>query len=165
MEKLIQVVFIVLMSVLPFKNHAETNESVRLDSINMQIESLTHDVDYLQLSNKISSIYNDLLFISLEISDEVNDLTVKMYHKNFRRDLYKSYRNLYSSYQKRLDSTKGLKSVVQEYLRLKLVVGNFTDNEISVLSQQDNVADDAYLQAEMNLDMLKTMLDLYYKEL
>lgn len=164
MSKFLFFIFVGCLSVMPFNVLAESNSQQRhLDSLNVKIVALSHDLDYLRLTYEIYVLNADLKIVAMGIENQIRDIKMCIYHHDFNIDMYKQYKELYDSYRGNLDATKELISVKQNYFLLKVFTDSLTEEEKDLLSRNYRMADGLYQQAELSLNMMKSAIDLYYK--
>lgn len=150
-------------SIFPLKIFAENDNHSKLDSLNSQIEILSHDLDYLRLTYEIYALNTDLKILTMEIGNQIKDIKMSIYHRDFDWKMYKQYKELYNAYQKNLISTKELIAAKQQYFLVKALSSNLTENEKSLLSRSHGMTEGIYNQAELSIEMMKSALDIYYK--
>ncbi|MCM1355196.1 MAG: hypothetical protein NC212_02180 [Staphylococcus sp.] len=165
MRKFYLLLFIVCFSTLPFKVFGENNGYANMDSLNVKIESLSHDLDYLTLTYEIYVMNTDLRFFNIEIKDQINSIRIDLYHHDFDRDMYRSYKKVYNGFRENLDSSKNLIDVKRKFYLAKVQTCDLTKLEEDILSNSFEVTDKLYKRAEISLDGMKSALDLYYKSM
>ena len=87
----------------------------------------------------------------------------KMRHYDGDRDMYRMYSRLYDTYRSNLESMKGLIETKQQLFITMMIAREWSELELDVLTQSYDMTKDLFHQAELTLDFMKEVLDLYYQ--
>lgn len=163
MKCLIYIVITTLIFVLPLGTKAETNTDSKIEELSVQVDSLNHQINYLQMSFEAYVLNTDLKIFIQNVKSEIEDMKMRIYHRNCDRDMYGKYNRLYDAFRDNLEATKGLIEVKQRLCHAMMITGEWSEEENSVLTKSFNITKGLYKQAELLLDMMKDYIDLYRK--
>ncbi|MBD5201824.1 MAG: hypothetical protein HDS81_00710 [Bacteroidales bacterium] len=163
MKHLIYIVISFIFCVLPFGSKAETNNDVIKEELSLQIDSLTHQIDYIKMSYEAYVLNTDLKIFTHDVNSQIKDMKMNIYHRNCDRDLYRMYSNMYDSYQDNLESTKELIEAKQRLFIAMMIAKIWSEEERNLLFHSYDMTSGLYRQAELTLDMMKDILDVYRK--
>lgn len=154
-----------LLCLIPFDSKAEINDDSKIEELSLQIDSLTHQVDFLKMSYNAYVMNNDLKILALEVNSRINDMKMNLYHNSCSIELYKMYSRLYDSFKSNLESTKELIESQQGLFIAMLLYREWPTNELDTLNQAYGMTKGLYERAEIILDMMKDLLGLYRQTL
>ncbi len=161
--------YVLLMLIVSFvsyfaiETHAETTDDSQVDLLKAKVDSLSHEIAYLKLSNEISTLNTELKLYCYDIESSVKDMKMDIYHNSCEVSLYKSYKELYYAYDIDLESSKKLVEAKRVLFAFMLVNNDYTDSEQDVLLSSWKQTDALYHRAEVELNMMNDILDVYYK--
>lgn len=87
----------------------------------------------------------------------------KMSHYDGDRDMYRMYSRMYDIYRCELESTKELIESKQHLYNAMMITREWSELELEVLTRSYDITKDLFHQAELNLDFMKEVLDIYYQ--
>lgn len=150
---------------LTLPTRAETTDNSKVDLLQAQVDSLSHQVDYLNLIYEISTLNTDIKLFCHDIASDIMDMKMNIYHNDCRGDIYYSYKELYDAYIIDFKAFEDLIKAKQLLFVAMLVAKNYTDSEKDVLMKSLNMTDSIYHSAELQLNMMKDVLDIYHKQI
>ncbi len=132
-----------------------------LDSLVVKLNTLQRNYDYLYCDLELNKAQLELKDLSNSISIASNSLLISYYQGKYDRDLYDSYSRLYESYLKNLDSSCDKVEVVKLAVVSKALTSNFTEQEISVITNTIGLLDSSIANVESTLKHFKVVIDGY----
>lgn len=145
--------------------HAEGGNQSKMNSVNEQLEILTHDLDYLRLTYEGYSLNNDLKLVTLQMDSYIKDMRMSIYIGNYSKEAYRGYKKLYDAFHENLEAYKRLIASKRYYYKVKLENGIFNEDEKDLLSKSYGMMDGSYDTAKITLEEVKRLLDLYYESM
>lgn len=147
---------------------AQEAESVQIDSTEISIDSLVvklntlqRNYDYLYCDLELNKAQLELKDLSNSISIASNSLLISYYQGKYDRDLYDSYSKLYESHIRNLDSMCDKVDAVKLAVVTKALTSNFTEQEISVITNTIGLLDSSIANVESTLKHFKVVIDGY----
>ena len=166
MKKILLVIFIATLGVV--NTMAQTADStqyqateISVDSLVVKLNTLQRDYDYLYCDHELNKVMLELKDFSNSINITSNTLLVSYHNKNFERDLYTSYLELYNSNIRFFSSLKEKVDTVKVAVACKVLTANFTEQELKVISQSFDVIDNSISSVESALKHFKVVIDAY----
>ncbi|MDE6322828.1 MAG: hypothetical protein K2L85_01765 [Paramuribaculum sp.] len=165
MIRLLYIVIISVLFVFPFNSEAQTNTESKIEELSVKVDSLTHQIDYFRMSYEMYVLNTDLKLFTQDVNSQIKDMKMNIYHHDCDRDMYRMYSHLYDSYRYNLKSIKGLIESKQQFFIAMVIAKEWSEEELNVLTQSYDMTKGLFLQAELALDMMKNILDIYHKRI
>lgn len=166
MKKILLVIVIAMVGTLSAL--AQDVDSLQVDSTEISIDSLVvklntlqRNYDYLYCDLELNKAQLELKDLSNSISISSNSLLISYYQGRYDRDLYDSYSRLYESNQKALNSACEKVDAVKLLVVSKALTSNFTEQEISVITETIGLLDSLIANVESTLRHFKVVIDAY----
>ena len=164
-----KIIFLLIISIIGISNiKAQDNDLLQFSDLKAHVDSLSSKLNTLQRDYEYlycNSLINDCLFNIKDFSNEINiksnQILINCYHSQFDFKLYTSYKNLFDAYNKYFNSLKEKADVVKTTIFLKMLVCNFSESEVNVLSEGYNVIENSLNTTEKSLNHFNVVLDIY----
>lgn len=134
---------------------------ISIDSLVVKLNTLQRNYDYLYCDLELNKAQLELKDLSNSISIASNSLLISYYQGKYDRDLYDSYSKLYESYIRNLDSMCDKLDAVKLAVVTKALTSNFTEQEISVITNTIGLLDSSIANVESTLKHFKVVIDGY----
>ena len=134
---------------------------ISIDSLVVKLNTLQRNYDYLYCDLELNKAQLELKDLSNSISIASNSLLISYYQGKYDRDLYDSYSKLYESYIRNLDSMCDKVDAVKLAVVTKALTSNFTEQEISVITNTIGLLDSSIANVESTLKHFKVVIDGY----
>lgn len=157
--------FFTLVFVLSFTSiHAQAQDpQVEINALTQRVDSLEHDLTYLELCNKLSELDSDIKILTNEVTIKALGIKIDLFHNNVSSKLGSVYPSLYEGYQSNAESTKELIIKTATYCILKASVSNFTPSEKDYLESKIDILNTHFKSLEGSLKVFKIVMDEYTK--
>lgn len=180
MKKILLIAFVIIVTSLSLHINAQTNaqpaETVprtndidlqsKVDNLTAQVDSLSHELLYLNLSYEVYTLNTDFEIFKLNIQETISGIRLDISNnKKLDRDFYWSHKRLYNAYKENLDARKRLRNVKQKFFSFKSAANDLTYNEKDNLNDYYSISENLIEQVEILLDTMKELLDIYYDNL
>lgn len=165
MKKFLLVFLLFSTSLTLSKVYADVNNVPNIRIGTEKVDSLEHQLDFLKLSYEVYTLNTDLKLFTSDVNSQIKDMKISIYHHDCDRDMYRMYSRMYDAYRENLESTKGLIESKQGLFVAMMISREWSDSELSVLTQSYDMTKGLYHQAELVLDMMKDVLDIYRKRI
>ena len=131
------ILFVLFVGSSAFAQEADSLQtqkpSVSVEELALKVDKLQHDYDFLWCEYKLRDLINDLNIKSNTLQITSNSIVAEAKHGGYNRALYNSYTELLDSYRVNYKATKDLISTVKTAILVKIVMGNFSDDEKEVI--------------------------------
>lgn len=165
MIRLIYIVISSIILVFPFDSEAQTNTESKIEELSVKIDSLTHQIDYIKMSYEVYVLNTDLKIFTQDVNSQIKDMKMNIYHHDCDRDMYRMYSRMYDAYRDNLESRKELIESKQRLFIVMMISREWSEKELNVLTQSYDMTKGIFHQAELTLDMMKDILDIYHKRI
>ncbi len=132
-----------------------------VDSLNVKIEKLQHDLDLLSCKYELNKIVTDLSIGKDEVNSNSNAVLINCYHGRFDRRLYKAYQEYLYSKRRWYDAIKDQIESTITLVTLKMISSDFLEMEKDCIVSGIKVIDKAKYSFEQALEYYNTILDIY----
>jgi hypothetical protein len=163
MKKLLLVICALLCANMLFAQEnvkKEKDLAVVVDSLTTKLNKLQKDYDYLYCKILLNDGIINLNDVKNDISNSSNMLLFVINQGRFDYGAYNRHKELYNAAIKKLDVTKVEAESVKNFVTLKMITSNFSENELSALQHRLNFLDYSIFSVETYLKLY----DLYIKE-
>jgi hypothetical protein len=163
MKKLLLVICALLCANMLFAQEnvkKEKDLAVVVDSLTTKLNKLQKDYDYLYCKILLNDGIINLNDVKNDISNSSNMLLFVINQGRFDYGAYNTHKELYNAAIKKLDVTKVEAESVKNFVTLKMITSNFSENELSALQHRLNFLDYSIFSVEAYLKLY----DLYIKE-
>lgn len=163
MKKLLLVICALLCANMLFAQEnvkKEKDLAVVVDSLTTKLNKLQKDYDYLYCKILLNDGIINLNDVKNDISNSSNMLLFVINQGRFDYGAYNTHKELYNAAIKKLDVTKVEAESVKNFVTLKMITSNFSENELSALQHRLNFLDYSIFSVETYLKLY----DLYIKE-
>ena len=165
MKYLIYIVISLNFFAFPLGSKAQTVTGSKIVDLSVQIDSLTHQIDYIKMSYEAYVLNTDLKIFTHDVNSQIKDMKMDILHRNYDRDMYKMYSRTYDVYRDELEATKELIESKQRLFIAMLILRKWSEEERNMLIKNYEITEGLYNKAELTLDMMKDILDLYHKKI
>lgn len=142
----------------------EKDLAVVVDSLTAKLNKLQNDYDYLYCLSQLKDLIHDLTEEGNQLSININDLKIRIYHERFNYDLYSVMKQNRNASVDKYNSTKEMAASLKMNIGLIMLTSNFNENQLNVLKGCMNVVDHALNSVESTLELYKSYLEEYYKK-
>ena len=133
------------------------NLSLKVDSLQKQVEKLTYDYHYLDCSSKLERLNLQLSIFINTVKNNVDRLLISAYHNsNFDREYYLAAKLDYETSKDLLDSYKTEANVMKWCIEPE----SFKESDAKVVELAFNTTDAAIESAEISLEQYKKIIDI-----
>lgn len=137
------------------------NLAAEVDNLKERVAKLQHDFNYLDCCYQIDQVRFKLDIARNSIGIEARALQLVDYHSSFDAEYYEACRANYEAYKASFDAQKDYAQHLKTLLSLKMVLYNFTEQELDVLEQALKAVDSSIKVVEKSLDLYKLTLRQY----
>ncbi|MDE5800570.1 MAG: hypothetical protein K2H74_06060 [Paramuribaculum sp.] len=157
------IIFLTILSTTILKVGAVTDNESKIEELKAQVDSLSHEVLFIKLSYGLQIIQNELNIFTGEVNSKIMEISMDVRLKNCSRNSYLTYTENYEIFRDSLELYKSRYKSQQSLVYGALLYRNWNDNEYTVLNGLCNYIDLTYQRAELVLNTMKEMLELYHK--
>ena len=140
------------------------NSKKEVEVLVQRVDSLEHELSYLQLTYKLYTLNSDITMFANEVSTRSIQLQLDLYNRNLTSKLGNVYQQYYEACLDKKQSILGLVESTKKFLTLKVITYPYTESERNVLMASFKAIDSAYATLERSMSVLKIAVDAY-KEL
>lgn len=145
-----------------FSINVKSQDSIsEIQSLVQRVDSLEHELSYLKLTYELNSLNSDILIFVNDIKNEVMEIRLNIYNRNFDYDLYNSYKSYYKSCIRKKETLKGLIDVKKYYFTVKVVTFPFSESEMDILMSNYRLIDDTYDVLEKSINLFEVVVNAY----
>lgn len=163
MRRLI-LILICALGMVPMHINAQTSdEKAPIDALAQKVDSLEHELEYLNLSFEFESFYNRIYRLNNDVRIRIIDVHFFTDHKYFKKKYWELCIEDYKGYMRNMETLKA--ALEWKQLRFGLYKIIFSEAETENLSLILKMAENMYLQAENSLNSYKRAIDYYRDEL
>ncbi len=137
------------------------NTQSEMHELVQRVDSLQHELSYLQLTYKLSMLIAELKLFANDISTTSIEVQLYIYNRNFDTRLADAYKRNYESSlllkQSQAEKIESLKN----FFIFKVMSSDYSESELNVLKAAYDLIDKAYNSAEASMKTLKVAIDFY----
>ena len=168
-----QIVLVILMMLLGVVNVMSQEieklpsqqTEISIDSLMIRINKLQHNYDCLECKFELQSLIFELKDLSNEISISSNNLLLYYLTSQMDIDFYTSYLGLYNAKVDSFNSSKEKVDMVKVLVSYKMLLSDFSEPELNVISQSFNAIDSLMSLVDQSLQYFKVVIDSYKSKL
>jgi hypothetical protein len=138
---------------------------IPVDSLMIRINKLQHNYDCLECKFELQSLIFELKDLSNEISISSNNLLLYYLTSQMDIDFYTSYLSLYNAKVDSFNSSKEKVDLVKVLVSYKMLLSDFSELELNVISQSFNSIDSLMSLVDQSLQYFKVVIDSYKSKL
>ena len=166
-----KILLILGLLVITSNSTAQKSDSVNIQLMNVKIDSLTfalnklqQDYDYLHCNYTLQEEVLSIGDYINGLKSDINAVLINIYHSNFDRKLYKSYKDNYYSSCELYNAHKEKVTALLEFASLQIESCSFPYYKINIINNICKTLQSGLNQAELSLDYYKLVIDLYKDE-
>ena len=164
MKKLFFTLLVLVLSIFSV-NAQSQNSQEKMQTLVQRVDSLEHELSYLNLTYELSTLNSDMTLFSNAIDIKSLEIQLNLYNRNFNSQLGYAYQRYYKSCQEKKQSISKLIEAKKTLFVLKVITYPFSESEMNTLKAGYNVIDKAYESIENSMEVLKIVVDAYNKSL
>ena len=148
-----------LLALVSIQAQSVKDITLRTDSLQLKLDKLQHDYDYLYCEYQLNKVKTDLVLFQNELKIMSIDINVSGIHNNTK--LYKSFKMNHEESVKQYESHKSLYQTTVFLISSKLENSNLYEHEIKMLQNIATSIENTLEYIGKILDYQKKMLDIY----
>ena len=164
MKKIFCTLLVLVLSIFSV-NAQSQNSQEKMQTLVQRVDSLEHELSYLNLTYELSTLNSDMTLFTNEINIKSLEIRLNLYNRNFNSQLGYAYQQYYKLCQKKKQSISELIEAKKTFFVLKVITYPFSESEMNALKASYNVIDNAYESIENSMEVLKIVVDAYNKSL
>ena len=164
MKKIFYTLLVLVLSIFSV-NAQSQNSQEKMQTLVQRVDSLEHELSYLNLTYELSTLNSDMTLFTNEINIKSLELQLNLYTRNFNSQLGYTSQRYYKSCQEHKQSISKLIEAKKTFFVLKVITYPFSESEMNTLKAGYNVIDKAYESIENSMEVLKIVVDAYNKSL
>ncbi len=137
------------------------NQQIEIHQLIHRVDSLQHELSYLQLNYELNQLRSDLSLFANDISTKSIEVQLYIYNRNFDARLADVYKNNYESYQLLQKSQAEKIESLKALFILKVITSDYSESELNVLRAAYDTIDKAYNTVVASMNTLKVAIDFY----
>ena len=141
-------------------SQTDSNKAI-IDSLSFQLNKLQRDYDYLRCEFDLKDLKNEVEIFCNKINISSNAVLLHCYNSGFNYVLYSAYEDNYEASIKAFESLKNAISAAKAFVAMKMMVSDFSEEEINLLQQLFDHSDLQINSAEQALKYYKVVIDMY----
>lgn len=153
-----------MLSICAFGVQAQDTKN-EIETLALKVDSLEHELSYLQLSYELNSLNADIRILSNELSIKASEIMFDIYTMNIDSRWGDNYRKLFNAYEDRVKSTQRLIEVKESLLFVRAMASTYTEDEMSVLLNTCDAINKGYKVLEISMERLKALIEEYQKRI
>lgn len=158
--------FVTLALILSFFSiNAQSPEQEEIKTLTQRVDSLEHELTFLQLKYELSELINEMSFFEGSVNRASLTLQIYCAQNNYDFDLYESIKGNYLASKERFDSFPESIDILKEYVAFINTTHSLSENEKGLLISKCNTLDTELRLVESSLTVYKNVLELYKKGL
>ena len=164
MKKIFCTLLVLVLSIFSV-NAQSQNSQEKMQTLVQRVDSLEHELSYLNLTYELSTLNSDMTLFSNAIDIKSLEIQLNLYNRNFNSQLGYAYQRYYKSCQKKKQKISELIEAKKTIFVLKVITYPFSESEMNTLKASYNVIDNAYESIESSMELLKIVVDAYNNSL
>ena len=164
MNKIYYTLLVLVLSIFSV-NAQSQNSQEKMQTLVQRVDSLEHELSYLNLTYELSTLNSDMTLFSNAIDIKSLEIQLNLYNRNFNSQLGYEYQRYYKSCQEKKQSISKLIEAKKTLFVLKVITYPFSESEMNTLKAGYNVIDKAYESIGNSMEVLKIVVDAYNKSL
>ena len=164
MKKIFCTLLVLVLSIFSV-NAQSQNSQEEMQTLVQRVDSLEHELSYLNLTYELSTLNSDMTLFTNEINIKSLEIQLNLYNRNFNSQLGYEYQRYYKLCQEHKQSISKLIEAKKTFFVLKVITYPFSESEMNTLKAGYNVIDKAYESIENSMEVLKIVVDAYNKSL
>ena len=164
MKKIFFTLLVLVLSIFSV-NAQSQNSQEKMQTLVQRVDSLEHELSYLNSTYELSTLNSDMTLFSNEINTKSLEIRLNLYSRILDSQLGYAYQQLYKSCQEKQQAFSELIEAKKTFFVLKVITYPFSESEMNALKASYNVIDNAYESIESSMELLKIVVDAYNNSL
>ena len=164
MKKIFCTLLVLVLSIFSV-NAQSQNSQEKMQTLVQRVDSLEHELSYLNLTYELSTLNSDMTLFSNAIDIKSLEIQLNLYTRNFNSQLGYAYQRYYKSCQEHKQSISKLIEAKKTFFVLKVITYPFSESEMNRLKESYNAIDNAYELIGNSMELLKVVVDAYNNSL
>lgn len=150
-----------LMALLSVQAQNSTEISLKLDSVQLKLNQLQRENDFLNCEYKLSTLSSELKIFGIELQLKTNEIIRALDTNSLTNKNYQSYKMGYEQYVKLFESIKNNIGATNFYISKKIETSNLFEYQIDYLKNTAANIKPSLSYVQTCIDYYKAMLECY----